>query len=376
MKSFYLIKPYFFENRLLIASGMGCLIAVDILQLFIPRVLKFAVDDLTSLQTSRMELLKYASAIIGCAVLIGIFRYGWRYCLMGLSRRVEEGLRNRLFTHIQTLSAPYFNQTSAGDLMAHATNDIQHVRMATGMGVVALIDAVVLGAAAIGFMSYIHMGLTFLVLIPMPMIVFCTRFFSKRMHHLYQEVQASFSDLTEMVRESFAGIRIIKAFVREKAEVNRMKDRSEAYIQKNLSLARIIRSFFPLMLFFSNLSMVIVLYFGGKQAVFFTITPGDFVAFISYLGLLTWPMMALGWVTNLIQRGGASLDRIDRIMKTRPHIPDGTISGRRIQARGPICFEHVFFSYPGRNPEEESDPVLNDIRFTLEPGQILGIVGP
>ena len=147
--------------------------------------------------------------------MIGIFRYLWRRCLIGTSRRVEEGLRNKLFYHIQTLSASYFGTIKTGDLMAHATNDIQHIRMATGMGMVALTDAIVLGTAAIGFMAYINVKLTVFVLIPMPMIVLGTRFFSKKMHRLYGEVQGAFSELTEVVRERFAGIRIIKAYNRQ-----------------------------------------------------------------------------------------------------------------------------------------------------------------
>ncbi|OGP61595.1 MAG: multidrug ABC transporter permease, partial [Deltaproteobacteria bacterium RBG_13_49_15] len=376
MKSLYLIKPYLYENRLLIALGLICLVAVDILQLFIPRILKLAVDDLTSLQAERAGLLKYALAIVGFSILIGLFRYGWRRCLIGLSRRVEEGLRNRLFAHIQTLGASYFDKTSSGDLMAHATNDIQHVRMATGMGLVALTDAIVLGAAAIGFMAYIHTGLTLLVLIPMPLIVFCTTFFSRRMHRLYQRVQETFSDLTETVREQFAGIRIIKAYVREETEMLRLSKLSGRYIKENMALARVIRSFFPLMLFFANLSLVIVLYLGGRQTVFFVITPGDFVAFISYLGLLTWPMMALGWVTNLIQRGGASLDRIDKIIKTRPAIIDGNGTKQINSKSESIFFENVSFAYHLNGSEKQIRPVLSDIRFRVEPGEMIGIVGP
>ena len=376
MKSLYLIKPYLYENRLLIALGLICLVAVDILQLFIPRILKLAVDDLTSLQAERAGLLKYALAIVGFSILIGLFRYGWRRCLIGLSRRVEEGLRNRLFAHIQTLGASYFDKTSSGDLMAHATNDIQHVRMATGMGLVALTDAIVLGAAAIGFMAYIHTGLTLLVLIPMPLIVFCTTFFSRRMHRLYQRVQETFSDLTETVREQFAGIRIIKAYVREETEMLRLSKLSGRYVKENMALARVIRSFFPLMLFFANLSLVIVLYLGGRQTVFFVITPGDFVAFISYLGLLTWPMMALGWVTNLIQRGGASLDRIDKIIKTRPAIIDGNGTKQINSKSESIFFENVSFAYHLNGSEKQIRPVLSDIRFRVEPGEMIGIVGP
>ncbi|MBW2639681.1 MAG: ABC transporter ATP-binding protein, partial [Deltaproteobacteria bacterium] len=169
MKSFYLIKPYLLEKRWFILLGLACLIAVDFLQLFIPRIIKWTVDDLTAYRIDIITLLTYACYITGIAVLIGVFRYLWRRCLIGASRRVEEGLRNKLFYHIQTLSASYFGNVKTGDLMAHATNDIQHIRMATGMGMVALTDAIVLGTAAIGFMAYINVKLTVFVLIPMPM---------------------------------------------------------------------------------------------------------------------------------------------------------------------------------------------------------------
>jgi ATP-binding cassette subfamily B multidrug efflux pump len=215
MKSFYLIKPYLWEKRLVIVLGLIFLITVDFLQLFIPRIIKWAIDDLTGYQIDKISLLIYALYIVGIAVLIGIFRYLWRRCLLGTSRRVEEGLRNRLFAHIQTLSASYFDKAKTGDLMAHATNDIQNVRMATGMGMVAMTDAVVLGTAAVGFMLYINVKLTLFVLIPMPMIVFGARFFSKKMHRGYEAVQGAFSELTEVVRERFAGIRMIKAYNRE-----------------------------------------------------------------------------------------------------------------------------------------------------------------
>ena len=235
---------------------------------------------------------------------------------------MEEGLRNQLFTHIETLSAAYFDKTQTGDLMARATNDIQQVRMATGMGMVALNDAIVLGAAAIGFMAYINVRLTLFVLIPMPFIVLGTRFFSKQMHRRYQDVQASFADLTEGVRERLAGIRIVKAYGTETTEQQQIKQLSEEYVQHNLKLVTITGSFFPLMLLFSNTSLAIVLYLGGRQTILQEITTGDFVAFISYLGLLTWPMMAMGWVTNLIQRGRASLDRIHAVLQTLPEITD------------------------------------------------------
>jgi ATP-binding cassette subfamily B multidrug efflux pump len=376
MKSLYLIKPYLEERRIFIVIGLVCLITVDFLQLFIPRVIKWAIDDLTDYRVDIPSLLIYALYIVGIAVLIGIFRYIWRRCLLGTSRRVEEGLRNKLFAHIQTLSASYFIKTKTGDLMAHATNDIQHVRMATGMGMVALTDAVVLGTAAIGFMAYINVKLTLFVLIPMPMIVFGARFFSKKMHRYYGEVQGAFSDLTESVRERFAGIRIIKAYNRQQEAASRLESVSKDYIEKNLALVRITGSFFPMMVFFSNISLAIVLFLGGRQTITLTITPGDFVAFISYLGLLTWPMMATGWVTNLIQRGKASLDRIDKIIQTQPEVDDMPEAVCLKHAEGSIAFESVSFSYMPSIHDAGIIPVLDRIDLNIKPGDILGIVGP
>ena len=374
MKSIALVKPYFVENRFKIAFGLLSLIVVDVLQLIIPRIIKWAVDGLTELQIDLRQLLVYAIYMALIAVLIGVFRYTWRWCLLGTSRQVEEGLRNRLFAHIQTLSASYFDRTSTGDLMAHATNDIQQIRMATGMGMVALNDAVVMGAAAIGFMLYIDVTLTLFVLIPMPMIALSTRFFSKKMHRRYQMVQAAFSDLTETIRERFAGIRIIKAHNRKERETARVEASSKKYVKQNLQLVRIVGSFFPMMLLFTNLSLAIVLYLGGRQTIELTITPGDFVAFISYLGLLTWPMMALGWVTNLIQRGRASLDRINRILQTYPEIKNQKGAVIPDSFEGRIFFEDVEFAY-NQNGRERARG-LSGITLKVEPGKILGIVGP
>ncbi|MGD9236397.1 MAG: ABC transporter ATP-binding protein [Desulfobacterales bacterium] len=374
MKSVALIKPYLKENRLKIAVGLLSLIVVDVLQLFIPRIIKWSVDGLTALQIETGQLLLYATYMAVIAIWIGGFRYVWRLCLLGTSRRVEEGLRNRLFAHIQTLSASFFDRTQTGDLMAHATNDIQQVRMATGMGLVALNDAIVLGAAAIGFMLYINVTLTLFVLIPMPLITISTKFFSKQMHQRYQRVQATFSDLTEVIRERFSGIRIIKAHNHKEKAANRVDAVSKKYVKENLGLVKVVGSFFPLMLLFTNLSLAIVLYLGGRQTIAQTITPGDFVAFISYLGLLTWPMMALGWVTNLIQRGRASLDRLNRILETRPEIKDAQHAKPLRRFKGRIVFENVGFSYKAN--ANGSPPVLSGITLTVAPGSVLGIVGP
>lgn len=374
MKPSDLIKPYFSENKLWITIGLVSLIIVDVLQLFIPRIIKWAVDDLTALRIDLHGLLRYALYIAGIALLIGFFRFIWRHCLLGTSRRVEEGIRNTLFAHIQTLSAAYFDHAKTGDLMAHATNDIQQVRMATGMGLVALNDAIFLGTAAIGFMAYINIRLTLFVLIPMPCIVLGTKFFSKKMHRHYQRVQSAFADLTEVVRERFAGIRVIKSYGLEANETDRVGTISNNFVRQNLNLVKIIGSFFPMILFLTNLSLAIVIYLGGRQTILQTITPGDFVAFISYLGLLTWPMMALGWVTNLIQSGRASLDRLSAILQTRPEITDSPGAKSVARPQGSIVLENVSFAYSPDGKDGRS--VLTHVNLQIPAGSILGIVGP
>jgi ATP-binding cassette subfamily B protein len=370
MKSFRLIKPYFYQRRYLIFAGILCLMAVDTLQLFIPRIIKWTVDDLASFKIDIRQLSIYAGEIIGIAVAMGVLRFVWRRFLIGTSRVIEKELRNKLFFHIQTLSAGYFDRTKTGNLMALATNDINSIRMAVGMGMVALTDAVFLGSAAICFMAYINVKLTLFALIPMPLIIWFTKSFGKKMHRRYTTVQATFSELTESVRESFAGIRIVKAFNREQSETERVSAVSEKYIAENLKLVRIMGTFFPMMILFTNLSLTIVIFLGGRQTITTVITPGDFVAFISYLNLLTWPMMAMGWVTNLIQRGSASIDRINQILQTQPGIVENP-KAVTTPIKGDIQFTNVGFSYSPAAP-----PVLSDISFTVTPGSVLGIVGP
>lgn len=372
MSSLNLILPYFKARRWIIAGGLASLITVDLLQLLIPRVIKGAVDDLTLMRADLPGLWRYAAAVAGMSLFIGLFRYVWRRCLLGTARYLEADLRNRLLAHVQTLSASYFDRTKTGDLMAHATNDIMQVRMATGMGLVAMNDAVVMGAAAIGFMLYINVQLTLYVLIPMPLIVIGTRLLSRRMHHHYQKVQAAFADLTETVRERYAGIHMIKAHNEEGPAMAAVRGASQAYVDRNMRLVGITSVFFPLMMMLTNLSLAVVLYWGGRQTLLAEISTGDFVAFINYLNLLSWPMMALGWVTNLIQRGGASLARLNAILAQRPEIqgPPGALPLEKV--RGQIDFDRVTFAYD----RQGGQPVLTDIRLAVAPGQILGIVGP
>jgi ATP-binding cassette, subfamily B, multidrug efflux pump len=369
LKPIDLIKPHFRHHWPIIAVGLLALILVDVAQLSIPRVIKRVVDDLTLLKATAGSLMVQAALIAAMALCIGLFRYVWRRCLLGTSRRLEETLRNRLLGHVQTLSAAYFDTAKTGDLMAHATNDIQQVRMAAGMGLVAINDALVLGLSTIGFMLYIHVELTLYVLMPMPILVLGTRFLGKRMHAGYRNVQAAFSDLTEAVRERFAGVRMIKAHHGEVSARRAVGKVSQGYVDENIRLVGVTGLFFPMMMLLTNLSLALVLFFGGRRTILLEITPGDFVAFISYLGLLTWPMMALGWVTNLIQRGGASLERLKAIFERRPDIRDKQGAALPAPIRGDVRFEKVSFSYDGRT-------VLHRIDLAAAPGEIVGIVGP
>jgi ATP-binding cassette subfamily B protein len=370
MKTFKTLRNNFFENRWWILVGLIALLIVDVLQLFIPRVIKYAIDDLTLDVISPSRLFFYGLEVLILALGIGGFRYVWRYFLLGAARRIEKALRNRLFIHLQGLSPSYFSRTKVGDLMAHATNDIEAVRMSLSMGVVFLVDTIILGVLTIFFMIYIHPKLTLYAVLPMPLITLITLLFSGTIHYRFEILQKTFASLTERVREAITGIRVIKAYVLEERERERLSLLSRSYIQKNLNVTKVWGMFFPLILFFSNLSMAIVLYFGGKLTIFQSISTGDFVAFMSYLGLLAWPMMALGWAINMIQRGSASMDRLNRIFAETPEISDSSAIIRSNLLKGKIEMRGLSFS-----PRNDGNPLLRDIHITVEKGERLVVVG-
>jgi len=370
MKSFRTLKNNYIENRWQILIGLIALLIVDVLQLFIPRVIKYAIDDLTSGTLSPSSLLLYGLEVLILALGIGSFRYIWRYFLLGTARRIEKALRDRLFIHLQTLSSSYFSHTKVGDLMAHATNDIDAVRMSLSLGVVFLMDTIILGVLTIFFMIFIHPKLTLFAILPMPLITLITLLFSRSIHHRFEILQKTFASLTERVREAIAGIRVIKAYVLEERETEKLSHLSQDYIQKNLNVTKVWGMFFPIILFFSNLSMAIVLYLGGKLTIFQSISTGDFVAFMSYLGLLAWPMMALGWAINVIQRGSASMDRLNRIFEETPEISDSSDVIRLGPLKGRIEMRGLTFS-----PGNGGNPLLQDIHLTVEGGERIVVVG-
>ncbi len=369
MKAFRTLLPYVKKNIWFLIGGLTSLLIVDVLQLFIPRIIKWVVDDLTQGKANSEILLGYGLKIIGLAILMIIFRFFWRYFILGTAYRIEKTLRLRLFSHLQTLPLTFLNRFSTGDIMAHATNDLNAIRMALGMALVALVDGVLLSLMAIGFMVHINLNLTLYALIPGPFLVILTNRVGKRVHDRFLKVQESFSFLTEKVRESFAGIRIIKAYVQEEDRLKKFSAVSSEFVQNNIDLIRIWSFFFPLVLGLINLSLAIVLIMGGRQTILLTITPGDFVAFMSYLGILTWPLIALGWVINLLEQGAASMKRVNALLETAAepscYPPPADIN----RLTGKIEFKNLSFSYNG------GPLVLKNINLTINPGERVAIVG-
>ncbi|MEW6667261.1 MAG: ABC transporter ATP-binding protein [Thermodesulfobacteriota bacterium] len=358
------------QNRWGLLIGMACLLAVDFLQLLIPLVIKEAVDRLTARAATPGLLLKYALLILSIALTMAALRYVWRHFLFGFSRKVERALRERLYTHLQSLSPSFYQRTKTGDLMARSVNDVNAVRMATGMGLVMLTDGLILGIAAVAFMVYISLQLTVISLLPAPVLIYLTMILTRRMSSGYERVQGVFSDLTERVREAFAGIRVLKAYCRESWAGEAVAREGERYVSENVELARTIGLFFPLIAVFTNLGLAIVIWLGGRLTILGNISTGDFVAFISYLNLLTWPMMAIGWVTNLLQRGAASMRRINRILDETPEIHDSTSPRPMTGLRGGIEFRGLNLRHPGRSRE-----AVRDIRLAIAKGSKVALVG-
>ena len=370
LRNFLPLKEYFVRNRWALIAGLLSLLAVDFLQLLIPMVIKRAIDALTLGKATSTLLLQSGGMIMAIAFTMASLRYVWRYCLFGLSRKIEEGIRNRLYEHIQTLSVSFYHRTKTGDLMARAINDINAVRMATGMGLVALTDGLVLGVSAIGFMLYIDPSLTLISILPAPILIVFTRILTRRMSSGFERVQGTFSDLTERAREAFAGVRVVKAYARESWTYGKLKKEGETYIRENIQLTKTIGFFSAMMAIFTNLGLAIVIWFGGRLTILGHITTGDFVAFISYLNLLMWPMMAIGWVTNMIQRGAASLRRLNRVFNEVPEVQDLAPNRDRGLLQGKIEFRGTGITYPGTGR-----PAIKDVHFTVEAGQTAALVG-
>jgi len=370
IKSFLRLKDFFLAHKRFYIIGVLALILVNSAQLVMPKMLGNLTDLVASGEFSRADLARFSLQFIALAVLIAVFRYVWRINIMGTARKMEYTLRNMFFEHLETLPPEFFNRNKTGDLMAHATNDIHAVRMAAGPGVVSTVDAVFMTTVTIYMMARtISWQLTIAALIPLPFMLAVGVGFGRMIHRRFLRVQEAFSVLTDRVQENFAGIRVIKGFARENSENERFREVNELNVQRNMALVRVHALFHPLVGYCASLAMVIILGYGGSLVLRGSITLGDFVAFYSYLGMLTWPVMAISWVINMIQRGKASMDRLNSIFSQRSEIEDPAESALEC-LRGKIEFRNLTFAYP-----TSTEPVLNDVSAEILPGQVVGILG-
>jgi len=374
LKKFLRLKKYFRQYRWSILAGFVFLLLTNMVSLAAPWILKNAIDSLNP-SLAPQTLLFYAALIVGVTVIQGVFRFLTRLILIGTSRRIEYDFRNDILAHLQRLPWAFFTENKTGDIMTRASEDLSAVRMALGPGFMHFFNTLVLFLAASGLLFYINPRLAFFALLPLPLLSFMIRTLSRRLYRHFRAVQQQLARISTRVQENFAGIRIIKTYLREEEEVQAIRKLGREYIQENLRLARIWGFFMPLMMFTSSLGAVIVLWLGGRQVIQGSLTLGEFVAFNSYLAMLIFPMMAMGWVINLFQRGAASLDRIAHILDEPPQedvgadLCVGPIKGG--QRRPPLLeFRNLSFAY------EEERWILKDINLVIPAGSTLGIVGP
>ncbi|MDP9206527.1 MAG: ABC transporter ATP-binding protein/permease [Gemmatimonadota bacterium] len=375
MKNLRLAAPYYRPYRIPFCIGLLTVVASSAITSVIPWLLRRAIDAIAA-GAPMGTIWKLSGLIVLAAIVGGAFRYGMRELMNGVSRWIEYDLRNDLFIHLETLDAAYFAQTRTGDIMARLTNDLGAVRMAVGPAVMYLANTITGGLFALFFMLRIDVRLTLLALLPLLLLPALTIRMGKAIHDRFEAVQEHFSALTTRAQENLSGARIVRAYRQEAAEIARFGSINEEYLALNMSLVRLWGTLNPLFAFFGGLGAVIVLGVGGSLAIKGTISVGSFVAFGLYLTMLTWPMIALGWVVNLFQRGEASMGRLNEVLNVRPTIGveeaaqqlPPTMSGRTVE------FRNVGFHYPS-DPSGEPRWVLRNVSFTVPAGATLGVVG-
>ncbi len=344
--------------------------ATDLLGLAIPWLMKDALDSLPAAAAGRASLLTYPALIVLAAVLQGGFRYVWRTNVFGFSRNVEWEVRQQVFAHLQRLPLAYFQRVKTGDLMSRLTNDMTQFRELVGFGAVAAVDSSLLVILNLTLMLVLDPGLTVVALLALPGITLLVRGYGNRIHHGYREVQKQLGILSTFVQESLAGIRIVQAYAQEQNQARRFAAESRAYADRTLQVVRLWAFMWPMLSVCSGLSAVLVLWLGGRRVLAGALTPGAFLAFFAYLLNLTWPLMAVGYVVNLYQRGKAALRRLVEILE-EPAAPGHRLPPPAIPARlrGEIEFRGLTFRYDG-GPE-----VLRDVSLRVPAGSWLGIVG-
>lgn len=364
-----LLAAQFVTHRYRLLAGFVALISVDFLQLSIPLLVKRAIDSLAVQEATMALLIILAITILAIAMTVVVLRFIWRMLIIGFSRYLERALRNRIFSHILAMDQYFFSNRSTGDIMAHGSNDLAAVQMACGMGMVAAVDALVLSVAAIGFMIHIHPTLTLYALLPLPFLALTTRILSAKLHHRFNHVQEEFAHLTEFARSAVVSVRLIKAYTHENSQVEDFDRLGRRYVHANIRVALIHGLLFPASTLIGNLGLLIVLVYGGRLVIDNSITIGDFAAFTTYLQMLIWPMMAVGWVANLTQRGVTALRRIHGLVTSRPILIDTSDDKAELPVSSGFKARELTFSYP-----DSSTAQLSNICFDVESG-IIGIAG-
>ncbi|PHS32592.1 MAG: multidrug ABC transporter ATP-binding protein [Alkaliphilus sp.] len=371
MTSFLTLKDFFVTNKWKYILGVLWLIIVDLLQLAIPEVLRRFTDKLQNNLLTFNNILNYGLIIIVIGISIAIFRFLWRIFIIGTSRELQYYLRNRLFSHLLTLSPDFYNRSKTGELMALSLSDIGAVRRALGMGLVLITDSILITVVAITMMiTTTDLKLTLFALIPLPFLVFIISKFGKQINSRSKQVQKSIASLTDTVQENFSGIRVVKSYVQEEEEIHKFGIKNQMVFNKKMYLVKIFGMFFPVVQLLSSLSFVVAIGYGGFLVVNDSITLGDFIAFNAYLTLLVWPMMAMGWVVNIMQRGAASMDRINKILDETPTITDAVDARHLDSFSGEIVFDCVSLNYPNSNINS-----LNNFSLRIPAGKSLGVIG-
>ncbi|PYR48953.1 MAG: ABC transporter ATP-binding protein [Acidobacteria bacterium] len=367
MSPFRRLLAYGLRYRCAFVLGLICSIVTTLVTLVAPLVLQHAIDNL-AVDVTRAKLLLYGALLLGIGVVGGVFRFWTRRILIGASRDLEYDLRNDFFAHLQRLPPSYFQTHRTGDLMSRATNDLNAVRMMIGPSVMYSANTLLTFGAALAMMLAIDARLTLLSLIPLPFVSVSVKMFGTAIHRRFEQIQAQLSEVSAIAQEALSGVRVVRAYRQEAFETTRFERANAEYLRRNRRLIVIQGFFFPSMSLFLGLGSMLVLWLGSREVITGRITLGQFVAFFSYLTMLSWPMIAFGWVTNMLQRGLASWKRMLEVLETEPAIADSHHTSAPGDIRGEIEFRDLTFAYNGT-------PVLEHISARIPAGQTVAIVG-
>ncbi|MBI3470101.1 MAG: ABC transporter ATP-binding protein [Candidatus Solibacter usitatus] len=367
LKTLRPLLPYLIRYRRGLALGMSALVAKDLAAAALPLIIRAAIDTL-SRHLGLAAVLQFAAYLAGMALLKGVFQYWMRVVLIGISRDIEYDLRNDLFRHLVWLSPDFHQRNRTGDIMARATNDLNSVRMMLGPGVMYWTETSLTFVLAVGIMLAFDWRLALLAILPAPLVSLAVILFGRRIHALFEKIQSMFSDISSRVQENLSGVRMVRAYAQEQAEMRRFQELNQKYIAENIRLARTSGLFQPLLEALIGFTFLTVLWAGGRRVLDGQLSLGSFVMFNTYMGTLIWPMIAMGWVVNLMQRGTASFGRIHQILEQQPSIVEPASPVALDGLRGEIEFRDVTVSYP-------SGAALQGVDLKIEAGSTVAIVG-